>query len=420
MRVLWFTNSPSKYDQGKHSYHGGGWIESLEELIVEQKEIELAISFFHNEGFQKEQKGNTLYYPIFKKAAKNTPFTSVINGLRGAIEREEIIIPKLLEVIEDFKPDIIQVFGTEGVFASVQKHTQVPIVIHLQGLITPCLNSYFPPNQSKCNLIFSRNFIIKNLTGRGVFSSYNRFKRQSLREKSYFANAKNIMGRTAWDYSVSRIYSPNSHYFHIDEVLRPCFYNHFKVHYELNKTIKLVSTLSDTIYKGVDVVLKCAKILKQQTNINFIWQVIGLDRSSNLLCHFVESLQIDPEKYNVEFLGKKTSNELISIILEADLFIHPSYIDNSPNSVCEAQIMGIPVIACNVGGLSTLIEDDETGILVPSNGIFEIVTTVIDYTLHSEKYFKIGKKARDFALERHNKEKIILDLKNTYQKIINN
>ena len=48
-------------------------------------------------------------------------------------------------------------------------------------------------------------------------------------------------------------------------------------------------------------------------------------------------------------------------------FFHPSYIENSPNSVCEAQILGLPVIACNVGGLSTIISHNHSGILIPSN-----------------------------------------------------
>ena len=33
MKILWFTNTPSQYDNGKHLYYGGGWIESLEKII---------------------------------------------------------------------------------------------------------------------------------------------------------------------------------------------------------------------------------------------------------------------------------------------------------------------------------------------------------------------------------------------------
>jgi glycosyltransferase involved in cell wall biosynthesis len=418
MKILWFTNTPSLYDQGKHSYHGGGWIESLEELVSKQNDVELAVSFFHTEGFQKEQRGNTTYYPILKKSGKKTPLKAIFYGLIGEIESENKIIPNLLKVIEDFEPDVIQVFGTEGVFASIQKYTNIPVVIHLQGLITPYLNTYFPPNQSHWSFIFSKNFIFKNLTGRGIFASFIRFQKQSEREKQHFFNTKNIMGRTHWDYLVSKIYSPDSQYFHVEEVLRSVFYNTIEKEYKLNDTITIVSTLSDTIYKGIDVVLKSAKLLKEQTNINFKWQIIGLDGESDLLNHFICTFKINPKEFNIEFIGKKNANELISVLLEADLFIHPSYIDNSPNSVCEAQIIGLPVIACDVGGLSTLIENNKTGILVPSNGLFEIVSTLTDYIKQPEKYFLIGKNAREFALKRHDKKNIIDDLIKSYLKII--
>lgn len=418
MRILWFTNTPSKYDQGKHSYNGGGWIESLEDLASKQNNVELAVSFFHKKGFKKEQRDGTTYYPIFRKSEKKTPVKSIINGLVGKIEDENKIITSLLHVIEDFKPDIIQVFGTEGVFASIQKHTAIPVVIHLQGLITPCLNAYFPPNQTGLSFIFSKKFIFKNLIGRGVFTSFLRFQKQSVREKSHFANAKNIMGRTDWDHSISKIYSPDAQYFHIDEVLRSSFYNAIKKEYKLNKTITIVSTLSEATYKGIDVVLKSAKLLKEQTNINFTWQVIGLDEGSDLLNHFIHTLKVNPKEFNIKFIGKKDPNELISLLSEADLFVHPSYIDNSPNSVCEAQIIGLPVIACNVGGLPTLIEHNKTGILVPSNGVFEIVSTIMDYSQQPEKYFFIGKNARESAQNRHNKKNIISDLIQSYLKII--
>lgn len=418
MRILWFSSTSSLYDQGKHSYNGGGWIESLEELISKQDDIELAVSFFHNECFKKEKKGNTTYYPILKKSRRKSPLGTIINGFSGKIESEKRIIPSLLDVIEDFKPDIIQVFGTEGVFASIQNHTHIPVVIHLQGLIIPYLNAYFPPHQSYWSFIFSKFFFFKNVTGRGIYASYKRFKNQSIREHSHLTNAQYIMGRTNWDYSVSKIYCPNSVYYHIEEVLRPSFYNITQKDYKLNDTITIVSTLSDTIYKGIDAVLKSAKLLKEQTSINFKWQIVGLDMNSDLLKYFIKTLKVKPEDFNIHFVGKKNPEELISMLAEADLFVHPSYIDNSPNSVCEAQIIGLPVIACNVGGLATLIEHNVTGTLVPSNGVFEIVSTIIDYKKQPEKYFNIGRNARLFALERHNQENVVSSLKQSYLKII--
>jgi len=54
MKILWFTNTPSLYDKGKHAYHSGGWIEALEALIRQQKNIELVVSFFHKNDSRKK------------------------------------------------------------------------------------------------------------------------------------------------------------------------------------------------------------------------------------------------------------------------------------------------------------------------------------------------------------------------------
>lgn len=418
MRILWFTNTASKYDQGKHFYNGGGWIESLEELLNKQEGVELAVSFFHNDAKEKEKKGETTYYPIFTKSSKKAPIRRIINGLLGNLETEKVIIPKLLKVVDDFKPDLIQIFGTEGVFAMIQKHTNVPVVIHMQGLINPYLNTYFPQNHSVNSFFFSKYFFFKNLTGSGIYSSFLRFQNQAKREKEHFSVAKYLMGRTKWDQSISQIFAPNAYYFHIEEVLRPIFYNNIKTTYELKDTITIVSTLSATVYKGIDVVLKTANLLKEQTNIKFIWNVIGLREDESLLKYFSNELKINPNDVNIKFLGKKNPESLCSLLMESDLFIHPSYIDNSPNSVCEAQMLGIPVIACNVGGLSTIITHNETGFLIPANGVFELAHEILNYNQFPNHYFEIGVNARKKALMRHNKDKIVQDLIESYIKIV--
>ncbi len=93
--------------------------------------------------------------------------------------------------------------------------------------------------------------------------------------------------------------------------------------------------------------------------------------------------------------------------------------DNSPNSVCEAQILGLPVIACNVGGVSTLIQHRKTGVLVPSNGVIELVSAIKEYNLHPEIYKKLAEEGREVAQKRHDKSKILSELKKVYITITN-
>ena len=118
-------------------------------------------------------------------------------------------------------------------------------------------------------------------------------------------------------------------------------------------------------------------------------------------------------------LGRKNASELKSIMLSADIFVHPSYIDNSPNSVCEAQILGIPVIATNVGGVNSIVEDKQTGMLVPSNGAFEIASIILKYYSKKDYFVDISKNSKLLAIKRHNKEKILKDLVEVYHTILN-
>ena len=52
-------------------------------------------------------------------------------------------------------------------------------------------------------------------------------------------------------------------------------------------------------------------------------------------------------------------------MLASDLYVSASHIENSPNSVAEAQLIGMPCIATGVGGTATYIEHNISGIIVP-------------------------------------------------------
>lgn len=415
MRILWFTNTSSLYEGNPHQYNGGGWIESLELLLSKQSKLELAVSFYHKKDSHSCKKGNTVYYPILIK--KPNPIRYILNNWKGKIESQSEIL-YLLDIVNDFKPNVIHVFGTEGVFSSIQEFTEIPVVIHLQGLINPYYNAFFPPGFSDLLFLFNKRYLFDNLLGRGPYFQHKRFKNQADREVENLKSAKYLMGRTQWDHSVSKLYNKNVIYFHVDEVLRPDFYLQNLNVKNFEKKITIVSTISSTVYKGIDFILKSAKLLKEQTNIEFHWKLIGINGENKLLKHFEEKLQIKHNNYNIECLGVKKTQDLVKLLNQSDLFIHPSYIDNSPNSICEAQILGLPIIACNVGGVGSLIKHEVDGILIPANGIYELLSYILDYSENRLKYKEIGINAVKVAKERHNKEKIIEKILFSYCEIL--
>ncbi|WNH08609.1 glycosyltransferase family 4 protein [Thalassobellus suaedae] len=417
MKVLWFTNTSSLYEN-KHSYHGGGWIDSLEKLISKERNIELAVGFFHPEDNDKKEINGVTYYPILKKRGAKKPLTTIFNNWRGNLN-QEIFLQQIIDVVNDYNPDVIHVFGTENIFGRIQEFINIPVIIHLQGLINPYLNAYFPVKTSLSNL-FIKNFNLVNyILGKTVFSDYKKFKNRANQEKLILKKVKYVMGRTDWDKSISKLFNPSVRYFHINEVLRDGFYNNNKTNYFIKTRLIITTTISSTVYKGVDVLLKAAKLLKEETNIDFIWQVIGVEQDDQILKYFEKTSGINHESVGLTFLGVKTPNDLIGLLENTDIFVHPSYIDNSPNSVCEAQMLGVPVIACNVGGMSTIIKHHLTGILVPSNGVYEIVSEIINFYNNQDKLKTIGMNSNKEALIRHNKNEILTNILDSYGDVIN-
>jgi glycosyltransferase involved in cell wall biosynthesis len=416
MRVLWFTNTSSLYKNfSKHSYHGGGWIESLERVISQSAEVELAISFFHQTDEVKHVQDDVTYYPI-RKTRKGSAGRFFQNWSGKITEPSHI--DKFKAVIADFKPDIIQVFGTEGPFAAIQTVTDVPVVIHIQGLVNPYLNAYYPPGISEYDILFSRHFFIGHLLGNSDLFLRKRFRKMAKREVGYLSNAKYIIGRTHWDRSVTRLMAPESLYFHGDEVLRPLFYTLEQWTKKSDEKIKIISTISSTPFKGIDMILKTAAILKTYTGLTFEWQVAGLGKNNHFVRFFEDRTGIRSEDCNIKFLGVRSAADLAELLLMANVFAHPSYIDNSPNSVCEAQMVGLPVIACNSGGVPSLIEDGISGVLVPANAPIEMASGIARIATDPFLSEKLSKNARAQARMRHATDKILNELLHTYRTII--
>lgn len=78
----------------------------------------------------------------------------------------------------------------------------------------------------------------------------------------------------------------------------------------------------------------------------------------------------------VEFTGKLSKAEWISLSSEYDIFLNTTHFDNTPISVIEAMALGLPVISTNVGGIPFLLEDYKTAILVEDNAIDAMVAAI--------------------------------------------
>ncbi len=149
-------------------------------------------------------------------------------------------------------------------------------------------------------------------------------------------------------------------------------------------------------------------------NLDFEWNVFG-DVGLNIAKRLSK---VTLEEVNVYIKGIASSDVIMCALLHSTAYIHTSYIDNSPNALCEAQVLGCTCISTNVGGISSLIEHGRTGFLVPVNDPYSMAHYIITVSRDSNLNSQIGMNARNEALKRHNKEKNTKCVMEIYHQIL--
>jgi glycosyltransferase involved in cell wall biosynthesis len=225
------------------------------------------------------------------------------------------------------------------------------------------------------------------------------------------------MGRTDWDRRVCSVLSPASTYYHCEEIIRDTFFKQ-QWSQSVQKEKVLFSTIQPNIYKGLETVLETAVLLKKILPFSFVWKIAGISPEHSIVKMFERKKGARFSENGVELCGSLGLEALVEHELKADLFIHPSHIDNSPNSVCEAMLLGLPVIATASGGTGSLLNDGEEGILIQDGDPFAMAGAISELLENTEKATAMGIAARKRAMLRHDPVKVSATLFDTYRLIL--
>lgn len=413
MKVLWFTNTPSL--AAKHINRvniGGGWIESLEWHFGKSIGNELGIAFHYGyKNLDKRIINDTTYYLIPDLRNKYKRF---IQKYRHVIT-QKTDVEFYLKVVEDFKPDIILIFGTENGFGLITPHLSIPVIIWIQGNLTVYHYKWF--NNTTLTKVLVNSKIKDLILNSGLYHQYFVFKRAALREQLILAKTRYVIGRTDWDKRISSTLAPNSKYFHVDEVLRSEFYN-IQWNYRKKSAITLISIMQGNIYKGIEVIFKTLKILSRFPDLNLSYRIIGISEDDEIVSLYKKNSGYYTIKERIVFKGRLDEESLIHELLDSDIYIHPSHIENSSNSICEAMIIGMPVIATFAGGTGSLIDDNKDGVLIQDGDPYALAGAIYELANNLKYAIQLGQNARKRALERHDPDRILKQLLDCFKNVL--
>jgi glycosyltransferase involved in cell wall biosynthesis len=416
MKILSFTNLPVQavYDHFNtgNKYFYQGWIEGLKSSLEKNEVFELGFASLSEDGYEKFVVDKTVYYNI--QPPRNHRFIRAWYDhwqhkidFHGEIEQ-------CLQIVDDFKPDIIHIHGTEGFFGLLSSYVNIPVVISLQGILTVIKNQYFMGLQYSdlIRQIFTKDFI----RGTGVLHQFLNLYKAAKREKTIIENNKYFIGRTDFDHGVVNLLNPSSVYFACNEVLRPEFYNYRWKPEKDSQTTNIYIVSGTNPFKGVGVLIDAVALLKNQYDIKL--RISGPFNNSwigSLLNNKIDKLGLTNR---VEFLGLSSPDQVASEMEKASIFVHPSYMDNSPNSLAEAMLVGVPCIASYVGGIPSMINNNENGLLFPAGDPFLLAVCIKRFINDEILKNRVSENARITALSRHDPITIAEKMKNIYQQII--
>lgn len=399
MKVLWITNTifPDVCKElGIPSPVVGGWMYAGAMSLLEQnKEINLAVSTIYEGTELKVFNINNIRYYLLPDGVSKNLYNKSLEKHWKAIS-------------SDFSPDVTHIHGTEYPhgLAYLNACEGAKTVISIQGLVSIYARYYMGG--------IKREDLLKTITIRDIikrdflFNQQKGLVQRGKSEQKMIQSVSHIIGRTSWDKIHAWAIHPTIHYHFCNETLRDEFYLH---EWSLTTCEKHSIFISQAHYpiKGLHQVIKALPLLIKNypdTKVYVAGDNFVTNRGfrQNGFGKYIHRLmKKNNVEQNVVFTGVLTEKEMCQRYLKSHVFVCPSSIENSPNSVGEAQILGVPCIGSFVGGTPDMIEHEKTGLLYRFEET-EMLAHLICRVFGNDKLARqLSENERKVALARHNK-----------------
>ena len=409
MRVLWFTNIPMPaVDRrtGRTTAGSGHWMSQLLLALRSVPGIELGVATAYPSLPDLQFDEDGVEYFVVGQGRFASHFGS---------SRSDLVACR--DVVERFDPDLVHVHGSERFFGLLRARGLIdrPTVVSLQGLLAANARDFYGALSTADRVAAHR--VGEIVTGRGLLWERRAFRQGARREAEILGGVDAVLGRTDWDREQAAAIAPRTPWHRVGEVLRPEF---AAARWSLSRCRRgrVVVTNAGQPRRGLETLLDAAAAIARRHPGLEIEVAGGVsDRSGygRLLRRRIDRLAFSGR---VRLLGFQDAPSLVRLLAGAHAYVMPSFAENSSNSLCEAQMVGVPCVAAAAGGTPSLVDDGRTGLLYPAgdpDALAEQVTRVLGDDLLATR---LGSAGRGEALLRHARRRVVGELLTAYRSIL--
>lgn len=376
MRVLWLCNImlPVIAEHlNREATNKEGWLSGLCDVVLERQQengITLAVAF--PAPGEIIPQGKDFYEAVIPVKGSSLICYGFYEDVTCPDRYDASLEGKLLQITERFKPDVVHCYGTEYPHTLAMCRTfpqKDRILISIQGLCSVCANAYFANLPKKVIRSATLRDVLKKDS---IVEQHEKFVQRGRMEREAVSLAGNITGRTAWDRYYTGQWNPAASYHAMNETLRSNFY---EGKWEEEKCIPHSIFLSQGDYpiKGLHYMLLALPEIKKKypqvkvfvagnsiVSYGTLKEKLKISAYGKYLRKLIRREKLED---NIEFLGRLNAEEMKMRYLQSHLFVCCSTIENSPNSLGEAMLLGMPCVSADVGGIPSIFRDGEDGIL---------------------------------------------------------
>ena len=397
MKVLWITNFPLPVVQNKLGLRMNpkeGWLVQLSVSLSKISDVQLCV-LSPSEDLLKiddcciEGIRFITYPKRFSKSREMDVFFKKVNA--------------------EFCPNVIHIQGSENSYGLqwIAACGNQGTIVSIQGMPSVIARYVFGGESALTWLRYTT--IGDFFRGRNIVLDKREMLKRGRQEKKLLLQTQNVIGRTEWDRAHCWAVNPNLKYHFCNETLRPSFYGPV---WSYEKCIKHSIFLPQATvpFKGTHKVIEACFIVKKFfPDVKIIVpQCVNLEKASfwNRLKRrnygkYIEHLL---KKYDLEenFIVKGTlsEKEMLEEYLKCNVFVSPSCIENSPNSLGEAQLLGVPTIASYVGGADFIADYGNATPLYRYEEIEMLAYKIVQLFKDGPNYDQISY-GRNLAFRRH-------------------
>ena len=418
MKVLWVINiilPAIAKELGLIPSVREGWLSGTFDNWDTTEDIKLYVAYPVAPGTEKKK--------ITVKGIECFPFEE---DLLAPEKYDASLEDELKAIISQVSPDVLHIFGTEfpHAYAAAKvfndaEHT----LVGMQGVCYRIAEDYMSELPNKlCGSATFRDIVKRD----SLRAQKNKFIKRGEVEKKLLSITGHVTGRTEFDKESVLSINSDIHYHHMNETMRQSFYSDAWDMAKIERHSIFIGQ-GDYPIKGLHFLIEAAGKLSEKYSDIKIYIAGNSIMNKNLIKipAYGKYLKKVANKYGIYdricSTGALNEQGMKERYLKSAAFVCASYVENSPNTLAEAMLLGMPVITSDAGGITSMISDNEGYIF--KRGDVEALCEYLDevFRLEDECDSTLLDRcmaARKRAMADYNGETNHIRLLNIYRKIV--